>query len=179
MAVSVLFFCLAAAAILGALGMLMSRNPITSALWLISNLLCVAALYLTLNAPFIAVVQVLVYAGAIMVLFLFVIMLLNLASMPSLRDVNLRQGIVYLLAVIVLAQIAYVVASTSDAGIGSTTLEDAASSGAPQFLAEELFTRYMLPFEMIGVLLLAATIGAVILARRIPAQPEKSPDHAH
>ena len=172
MAVSVLFFCLSAAAILGALGMLMSRNPITSALWLISNLLCVAALYLTLNATFIAVVQVLVYAGAIMVLFLFVIMLLNLAKMPRARDISFRHGVVYLLAVIVLAQLAYVVASTSATGITSGTLEAAASTGAAPFLAKELFTRYMLPFEMIGVLLLAATIGAVILARRVPAQPE-------
>lgn len=77
MAAQILFFVLATVAIAGALGMLISRNPVNSALWLILNLFCVAGLYLTLNAEFIAVVQVLVYAGAIMVLFLFVIMLLN------------------------------------------------------------------------------------------------------
>lgn len=172
MAVSVLFFFLAAAAILGALGMLFSRNPVTSALWLIFNLLCVAGLYLTLNATFIAVVQVLVYAGAIMVLFLFVIMLLNLASVPSLSDFSLRSGLVYLLAVIALAQVAYVIASSGadDASMTSQTMSAAVETGSATFLARELFTRYMVPLEVIGVLLLAATIGAVILARRTSAQ---------
>lgn len=171
MAVSVLFFFLAAAAIMGALGMLFSRNPVTSALWLIFNLLCVAGLYLTLNATFIAVVQVLVYAGAIMVLFLFVIMLLNLATLPGMSDLSLRSGLVYLLAVIVLAQVAYVIASASgSASPASATMTAAAETGTAVFLARELFTRYMVPLEMIGILLLAATIGAVILARRTTAQ---------
>lgn len=172
MAVSVLFFLLAATAILGGLGMLFARNPVTSALWLILNLLCVAGLYLTLNAPFIAVIQVLVYAGAIMVLFLFVIMLLNLAAMPSLGDFSLRNGVVYLLAVMVLAQLAYVVSTTVQGGFPAQPLVDAAETGAAGYLARELFTRYALPFEMIGVLLLAATIGAVVLARWLPGKSD-------
>ncbi len=161
---------------MGALGMLMSRNPVNSALWLIFNLLCVAGLYLTLNAPFIAVVQVLVYAGAIMVLFLFVIMLLNLAAMPTLHDFSLRHAIVYALAIIVLGQLAYVFSSTFKGGFPSADLADAASTGSVSSIARELFTRYVLPLEMIGVLLLAATIGAVILARRLPRRSVDNTD---
>jgi len=105
MGVQLLFFVLTAFAILGALGMLLSRNPVSSALWLVLNLFCIAGLYLTLNATFIAVVQVLVYAGAIMVLFLFVIMLLNLSAGQGRRQFSFRLGLAYLLGVMVLAQV--------------------------------------------------------------------------
>jgi NADH-quinone oxidoreductase subunit J len=178
MAVSILFFFLAAAAIMGALGAILSRNPVTSALWLISNLLAIAALYLTLNAAFIAAVQVLVYAGAIMILFVFVIMLLNLAVRPGLREISFNQGAAYLLVVVVLAQLVYIIASSFEGGFESATLADAVETGSASFLAKELFTRYVIPFEMIGVLLLAATIGAVVLARRADLIPEEISENA-
>lgn len=162
----ILFFVFAVTAIAGALGMLISRNPVTSALWLILTMFSVAGLYLTLNAGFISVVQVLVYAGAIMVLFIFVIMLLNLAELPSQEKMNWRMGIAFVFGVGVLAQLAYVVASALDVLPEPATLALAAENGSASNLAKVLFTQYVLPFEIIGVLLLVATIGAVMIAKR-------------
>ncbi len=161
-----LFFLLAVVAVTAALGMLISRNPVSSALWLILNLFCIAGLYLTLSAQFIAVIQVLVYAGAIMVLFLFVIMLLNLAALPQLSHFDWKRGLAFVLAMGVLAELAYVVAGGLGVGVGEVRLEEAAATGSALEIAKELFTVYALPLEIIGILLLAATIGAVMLAKR-------------
>ncbi len=166
MGVSLLFFFLSTVAILSAVAMLLARNPVNSALWLVLHLFCIAGLYLTLNATFIAVVQVLVYAGAIMVLFLFVIMLLNLSAGHGRREFSWRMAFAYLLGVIVLAQVSYVIASGANFLPESVTMAAAAESGSPVTLAKELFTRYALLVEVIGMLLLAATIGAVVLARK-------------
>lgn len=166
MLAQLLFFFLAAAAIAGGLGMLISRNPVTSAIWLVLNLFCIAGLYVTLNAPFIGVIQVLVYAGAIMVLFLFVIMLLNLAELPRLQDVDWKKGLAFVLAMAVMAQLVYVLARGLEALPEPVPTELALASGSAEVLAVELFTRYALPLEMIAVLLLSATVGAVMLAKR-------------
>lgn len=168
MAAQILFFVLATVAIAGALGMLISRNPVNSALWLILNLFCVAGLYLTMNAEFIAVVQVLVYAGAIMVLFLFVIMLLNLAELPNLKRLEWRRVIAFVLGMGLLAMLSFVVASSLDVLPVPQTLEAAAANGSASTLAKALFVEFVLPFEVIGILLLAATIGAVMLSKRKP-----------
>lgn len=166
MGVPQLFFLLSVVAILSALAMLLARNPVTSALWLVLNLFCIAGLYLTLNAPFIAVVQVLVYAGAIMVLFLFVIMLLNLSAGHSKREFSWRTGFAYLLGVIILSQVAYVIASSVGMLPEPVSTATVIESGSVSTIAKELFTRYALLLEVIGLLLLAATIGAVVLARK-------------
>ena len=162
----ILFFVFAVAAIAGALGMLIARNPVTSALWLILTMFSVAGLYLTLNATFISVVQVLVYAGAIMVLFLFVIMLLNLAELPRVEKLDWRRGVAFVLGIGVLAQLAYVAALALDVLPDPAALELAAENGSATNLAKVLFTQYALPLEVIGLLLLVATIGAVMLAKR-------------
>lgn len=162
----ILFFFLAAVAIAAGVGLIVSRNPVSSALWLILNLFCIAVLYLSTNAEFIGVIQVIVYAGAIMVLFLFVIMLLNLAALPDLENVNWRLGLAFLLGMAVLAQLVFVVASGLDLLPDPVPSEAAAESGSAYTIGRELFTRYALPLEVIGVLLLAATIGAVMLAKR-------------
>jgi NADH-quinone oxidoreductase subunit J len=161
-----LFFFLAVVAIAAALGMLISRNPVNSALWLILNLFCIAGIYLTLNAQFIAVIQIVVYAGAIMVLFLFVIMLLNLDALPRLQDVDWRRGMAYFLGMAVLAQLTYIVALGLDVLPEPSSSAEAAVSGSATEIAKELFTRYAVPFEVIGIMLLVATIGAVMLAKR-------------
>lgn len=167
MIAQILFFFLAVVAVAAALGMLIARNPVTSALWLILNLFCIAGLYLTLNAQFIAVIQVLVYAGAIMVLFLFVIMLLNLTALPHLRDFDWRRGLAFVLGMAVLAQLVYIVALGLDAlPKPAVSPEQTALTGSARAIGLELFTIYALPFEVIGILLLVATIGAVLLARR-------------
>jgi NADH-quinone oxidoreductase subunit J len=161
-----LFFLLAIVAVASALGMLIARSPVNSALWLVLNLFCVAGLYLTLNAQFIAVVQIIVYAGAIMVLFLFVIMLLNLSATPGLRDYNWKLGLAFLLGMAVLAQLVYIVAIGFDVAPTVVSLPETVVTGGPKAIAMELFTTHLLPFEMIGILLLVATIGAVMLAKR-------------
>lgn len=166
MTASILFFVFAVLAIAGGLGMLISRNPVNSALWLILNLFCIAGLYLTLNATFIAVVQILVYAGAIMVLFVFVIMLLNLSELPKLRIVDWRRVLAFAVGVGILGQLAYVIAAALDALPQPVTLEQAAEGGSVDVLAKALFTQYAFPLEVIGILLLVATIGAVMLAKR-------------
>ncbi|HEX7070477.1 MAG TPA: NADH-quinone oxidoreductase subunit J [Rhodothermales bacterium] len=162
----ILFFVLAIVAIAAALGMLIARSPVVSALWLVLNLFCIAGLYLTLNAEFIAVVQVIVYAGAIMVLFLFVIMLLNLGELPRLQTFDWKLGAAFIVGVGILAVLVYVVASTLEILPGSLVASTDANTGSAPVLARELYTRFALPFEIIGVLLLVATIGAVLLARR-------------
>ena len=162
----IFFFLLAAVAIVAALGMLLARNPVHSALSLILNLFCVAGLYLTLNAEFIAVVQVLVYAGAIMVLFLFVIMLLNLDELPRLANFDWRVGIAFAGGTALLALLTYVLASGLDAMPSMQIGPAAAASGTAKAVAWPLFTTYALPFEIVGLLLLVATIGAVLLAKK-------------
>ncbi len=162
----ILFFFVATVAVAAGIGLIVSRNPVTSALWLVLNLFCIAVLYVTLNAQFIGVIQILVYAGAIMVLFLFVIMLLNLAELPDLKAVDWKLGAAFVLAMAVLAQLVYVIARGFDVLPESVEVEASATSGSAYALGQELFTRYALPLEVIGVLLLVATIGAVMLAKR-------------
>ncbi|MBO6576615.1 MAG: NADH-quinone oxidoreductase subunit J [Rhodothermales bacterium] len=162
----ILFFVFAITAIVGALGMLISRNPVSSALWLILTLFCIAGLYLTLNATFISVVQVLVYAGAIMVLFLFVIMLLNLAELPRVRDVDWRRTLGFIAGVGLAGMLLFGITAGLDALPQPASVEAAAAAGSALNLAKVLFTQYALLLEVIGILLLVATIGAVMLAKR-------------
>ncbi|MEP0548372.1 MAG: NADH-quinone oxidoreductase subunit J [Rhodothermales bacterium] len=161
-----LFFLFAVLAIVGALGMLIARNPVSSALWMVMNLFSIACLYLTLHAQFIAIIQILVYAGAIMVLFLFVIMLLNLGEVPRLPAFDWRKGVAFLLGVAVLAQILYVVALGLDVVPTTTTPFEASVNGSAEAVGLVLFTDYAFTIQIIGVLLLAATIGAVLLAKK-------------
>lgn len=162
----ILFFFVAAVAIASGIGLVISRNPVSSALWLVLNLFCIAVLYITLNAQFLGVIQILVYAGAIMVLFLFVIMLLNLSELPHLKAVNWKVGVIFVLAMVVLAQLVYMIAKGLDVLPEATTAEASAETGSAYLIGQELFTRYALPLEVIGILLLVATIGAVMLAKR-------------
>jgi len=162
-----LFFVFAVAAIAAALGMLISRSPVASALWMVMNLFSIAVLYLTLQAQFIAVVQILVYAGAIMVLFLFVIMLLNLDVMPTLAAFSVRKAVAFVLGVAVLAQLLFALAvGLNLTGRGAVTPEEAAITGSAEAIGLVLFTDYAYHIQIIAVLLLAATIGAVLLAKR-------------
>jgi NADH-quinone oxidoreductase subunit J len=161
-----MFFLLATVAVAAALGMLIARSPVSSALWLVLNLFCVAGLYLTLNASFIGAIQILVYAGAIMVLFLFVIMLLNLSALPEMSEIGWGPVGGFVLGMIVLSQLLYMVALEFDLGVAPVGAEAAAETGSAATLGEILFTRYALHVEVVGILLLAATVGAVLLAQR-------------
>jgi NADH-quinone oxidoreductase subunit J len=160
----ILFAGLALVAVASALGMLLSRNAIYSALNLIMNFATVAAFYMMLGAPFIALTQITVYAGAIMVLFLFVIMLLGAErlggrdTMPWQRPLGIVLGIILLfeLGTILLTQ------SGGFALAGSR----AVAFGTPKAIGEMLFSSYLLPFEIISILLLVAMLGAIVLNRR-------------
>jgi NADH-quinone oxidoreductase subunit J len=162
----IFFFLLAIVAIVAAFGLIFSRNPVSSALWLVLNLFCIAGLYITLHAEFIGIIQVLVYAGAIMVLFLFVIMLLNLGSLPTMQTLNWKMVAAFLIGAAVLAQLVFVIASSLDVLPGPVIAEGAALTGSATAIGLELFTRYALPLQIVGILLLAATIGAVMIAKR-------------
>ena len=165
-----LFFVFAVLAVSGGLGMLISRSPIASALWMVMGMIAIAGLYLTLNAAFIGVVQILVYAGAIMVLFLFVIMLLNLDETPRLGMFDWRKGAAFVLGVAVLAQLLTVVAvnipgAVKPGGTDAAAAARVADTGVSA-LGVALLTDHAFSLEIIGVLLLGATIGAVLLAKK-------------
>ena len=159
-----LFIFLAAIAIAAALGMLLSRNAVHSALFLVLNFATIAVFYVVLNAPFIAMVQVTVYAGAIVVLFLFVIMLLGAEQLQALSGGGVGQRWQRILAGILalaLVAVTFVALLQSDAPGGEIPMIDS----SPTTLGLALFEGYLLPFELTGVLLLAAMIGVVVLGK--------------
>jgi NADH-quinone oxidoreductase subunit J len=160
----IFFFALALVAVASALGMLLSKNAIYSALFLILNFATVAVLYLLLSGPFIAMSQVTVYAGAIMVLFLFVIMLLGAEQLGSQPAAQWQRPVAILLAVILVAETGYLLLFKSG-NLGSMEQVEAAF-GSPQQVGTVLFNQYLLPFEVTSILLLVAIVGAVVLSRR-------------
>lgn len=169
------FVILAAVAVAAALGMLLSRNAVHSALYLVLNFMTVAVFYLVLNAPFIAMVQITVYAGAIVVLFLFVIMLLGADVLRGAADEVRgaerfhRYGAVFL-ALVLIGVFAYLLLQNNVGGAAPAGLVDA----GPQALGLKLFQSYLLPFQVTGVLLLAAIIGVVIFGQT----KKRGKDHA-
>jgi NADH-quinone oxidoreductase subunit J len=160
----ILFFILALVAVVAALGMLLSSNAVYSALFLILNFATIAVFYLLLGAPFIAMAQVTVYAGAIMVLFLFVIMLLGAEQLSSERTRGWQRPVAFLLTIILLAESAYLVFAK---GVGLAEILPAASDYAsPEAIGELLFSRYLLPFEVTSILLLVAMVGVIVLTKK-------------
>jgi NADH-quinone oxidoreductase subunit J len=157
----ILFFVLAALLVLAALMVVFLRNVVHSAMALVAALFLIAILFLSLHAPMVGVLQILVYAGAIMVLFLFVIMLLTPAALEARR--RLWWGFGGIMALLLAAAL-----------IGITTNDNrppdpvAATEmfGSPESLAQNLFTDFVLPFEIASALLLVAMVGAVILGKR-------------
>jgi NADH-quinone oxidoreductase subunit J len=165
--IAFLFFLFASVAIASAIMMIVHRNPIYCALFLIVTLFALAGLYVLQNAPFIAAVHIIVYAGAIMVLFLFVIMLLNIKSdIAKERPNRLLQFLGILLASIFFIELAFFVrtGSTNSSTVASV-VESQNQIGSTKVIGNLLFTEYLLPFEIASVLLLAAIIGSVILAK--------------
>lgn len=158
------FIFLAVLAIASALGMVINKNTVNSALFLVVNLVSLSGLFLLLQAQFLAVIQVLVYAGAIMVLFLFVIMLLNIDEEKNLfTRFRIKYFVAFLLGVGVFSQIIYSVGSFSDAL--PVVSEDMAQVGTVEAVGDVLFTEYLLPFEFTAILLTAAVVGALIVAQ--------------
>ena len=163
------FFILAAIAVATALGTIVGRNAVYSALFLVLNFATIAVIYLILGAPFIALSQITVYAGSIMVLFLFVIMLLGAERLPKSTELRWQPYVAIPLALILAADFAYILIRNTG---GLVDVADTpANYGAPQAIGELLFTQYSLPFEVTAVILLVAVVGAILLAR--PDRPKK------
>lgn len=159
-----LFVLLAVLAIGSAIGMVLSKNTVNSALLLVLNLVSIAGLYLTLQAQFLALIQILIYAGAIMVLFLFVIMLLNVDEEEHLfNKFRLKYLIAFLLAVVIFGQLMY-----SLGGITEMLPEissEMAQVGTVEAVGDVLFTEFLFIFEMTAILLTAAVVGALMVAQ--------------
>jgi len=169
------FYVFAIASIASALGVLILRDPVYCAMSLVATFFCLAGVYVLMNAEFVAVIQVLVYAGAIMVLFLFVIMLLNSKDrsniLVSIDPFKIAASIVGFGILIQMVQVftSYGVLTLGEKG--KYSVEVLNDVGAIAIIGELLFTDYILPFEIISVLLLVAVIGAVVIAKR-PAKKD-------
>jgi NADH-quinone oxidoreductase subunit J len=179
----IFFFTLAFIAIASAAGMLLSRNAVHSALFLVLNFAVVSLFFLILGAPFIAMVQITVYAGAIMVLFLFVIMLLGAELLR--QESQLRWQAPLATILVILFIVALIVFFVSPSSLGNVGAISASASpvdpdfGGPQKIGLELFSKYLLPFELTSFLLLVGMIGAVVLTRdekKAPTAPTPTPE---
>lgn len=160
----VVFLILAAAAVVSAILVITRKNPVTSVLYLVFNFFIIAILYLFLRAQFIAIIQITVYAGAIMVLFLFVIMLLNLGEDKLLKwKLNSKRTIASLIGLVLLAEILYYVANFVSA---SNLAPGSESMGTVGSIGKILYNNYLFPFEITSILLLAAMVGAIFLAKK-------------
>ena len=162
-----LFILFASICAISAVLMITRPNPVISALFLVLNFCSLAGLYLILNAQFIAVAQVIVYAGAIMVFFLFVIMLLNPEREKRFfeQKAKLRIFVIGIVA-LVLLQIVYIIFLSNQSEKISSDVVRSIETGTVDNIGREMFTNYVLPFEAAGYLLLAATIGAMVLAKK-------------
>ena len=160
---NVLFHVFGALAIAASIAVIGQRNPMHSVLWLIASFLGLAGLYVLLDAPFAAVTQIIVYAGAIMVLFLFVIMLLGAEQLseeeplPGQRVAALLLGTGFIIAATILIVV--------QAGPATPLPAPEATFASPMDVGTTLFTRYTLPFEVVSAILLVAMIGAIVLTR--------------
>ncbi|MGB5528699.1 MAG: NADH-quinone oxidoreductase subunit J [Ignavibacteriaceae bacterium] len=163
----ILFITFATICAISAVLMITRPNPVISALFLVLNFAALAGLYLILNAQFIAVAQVIVYAGAIMVFFLFVIMLLNPEKEKRFFEERPKLRIfIVLIVALVLVQLVYMIFLSRPSDILTKEVAKSVEAGTIENIGREMFTNYVLPFEAAGYLLLAATIGALVLAKK-------------
>ena len=168
--IDILFYVFAAVAIGGALGVVLAKSPVGSLLFMVATLASLAGTFVLLEAHFLAAIQIIVYAGAIMVLFLFVIMLLNLGHD---YQKDLRGGFFAILSFMVVGVIAGLLArqiglsAAFEPGAEADAIDAAIREhGAVGAIAQPLYTTYVVPFEITGILLLVAIVGALVLAKR-------------
>lgn len=167
--VTILFYIFAAVAIGGAIGVVLAKSPVGSLLFMVTTLGAIAATFVLLEAHFLAAIQVIVYAGAIMVLFMFVIMLLNLGHD---YEGDFKGGLYAIISFVVVGAIAGVIRSNlliiqELEGTGAEAIGAAVEEfGVVGAIARPLYTTYVVPFEITGILLLVAIVGAVALAKR-------------
>ena len=163
----IFFIILALAIIASALGLLVSRSAVYAALYLVLNFTCVAIFYLMLGAPFIALTQITVYAGAIMILFLFVIMLLGAEKLPKGKSLPWQRPLAIGLAAVLLVESVYLLFQKVQLGTLLTQPDAQVNTmDAIRELGITLFTSYLLPFEVTSILLLVAMVGAIVLTKQ-------------
>jgi NADH-quinone oxidoreductase subunit J len=160
----IVFFGLALVAVASAVGLLLSKNAVYAALNLILNFVTVSIFYVLLAAPFIALLQITVYAGAIMILFLFVIMLLGAERLSTGSVLPWQRPTAFVLGAILLVEAVYALVFRT--GPATEAVAASAGFGAPATIGEMLFNAYLLPFEVISILLLAAMVGAIVLTKK-------------
>jgi NADH-quinone oxidoreductase subunit J len=177
---AVIFFVFAALALASALGVVLARNPVHSALLLVVTLVSVAVFFIQQDADLLAAVQVIVYAGAIVVLFLFVIMLLGVDRSDTLRDpVRYQRPTALALGAILLAEIVVLGGSTWTTGVAPrarVNINGGDFGNNVERVARVLFTDYLWPFELVAALLVLAVVGSVVLARRSGERTEIIPE---
>ncbi len=167
------FYILAVAVVISALMVVKSKNPMHSALWLLVTFCSIAGIYLLLNAEFVAAIQIIIYAGGVLVLYIFVIMLVDLSKEASVRPVIHKPRQVFF-ALLFAAALVLIVIWTARSGVAEREfIAVAGGDDSTRVFAKELFLTYLYPFEVASVLLLVAMIGSVVLARRSRAA-EKS-----
>lgn len=176
MSLMVLFVVVGAVALAAAMGVLLARNAVYAALFLVLNMLALAVLFLSLGAPFLAMIQITVYAGAVMVLFLFVVMLLGAETLQEEGGpIGWQRPLALLLGGVLLGVLGWMVLVEAR-GMGQI-LPPPEDYATPQSLALMLFREYLLPFEVTSVLLLVAMLGALVmvqLRRRRAGQEDTS-----
>lgn len=161
------FWIVAPLAVLGGLMMLVSRKAVHSALWLALTMICLAMLYIMQDAVFLGVVQVVVYTGAVMMLFLFVLMLVGVDASDSLVETLRGQRVIAVLAALGFAGLLVAaVARSTLSPVVEVDAANAAQGGNVQGIAELIFTRYLWAFEITSALLITAAVGAMVLAHR-------------
>jgi NADH-quinone oxidoreductase subunit J len=165
MILNVLFFYLAAVTIISALFVVIKRNAVHSAIALLVTFVHVAGIFLLLNSEFLAAVQILVYAGAILVLIIFVIMYLNVTQ--RYRMFNRLKLIAFFVGVVLFAEVLYIITRTALKGQkGEFPIAKVMEMGNTEAIGKVLFTDYLFPFEIASLILLVAMIGAIVLAKK-------------
>lgn len=159
------FLFFAGVAVVSGISMILQKNPIYCVLLLIMVMISLAGLFLMLNAQFVAIIQIVVYAGAIMVLFLFVIMLLNLSREEG-GALRVQKPVAVILSLVLFVPVVTMLISNKSDQTSSPMSENNLGLGEVEHIGQLLFTKYLLPVEMAAVLLLIAIVGAVVLTRR-------------
>lgn len=160
-----IFIACAVVAVASSLMVIIQKNPISSVMYLVTSFIAQAILFITLSAAFIAMLQIIVYAGAIMVLFLFVIMLLNLRREDFGKDIKLRfKPLAIAFAIVLLIETIVVITASTSPVQKAVALPE--MFGSVQEVGKELFTKYLYPFELTSVLLIVAVLGAVVMAKK-------------
>lgn len=167
----ILFWFLSVLALVGAVGVVSSKSPIYSVLWLIVVFFAISGHYVLMNAQFLAIVNIIVYAGAIMVLFLFVVMLMNLnTDAEPIKNVYLKiAGVISGLALMIV-----LIAALSASDAQNTLMAKGTNIGLIENLGKTLFNQYVVPFEISSVLFLSAMIGAIVIGKKDPVKKNRT-----